>query len=223
MFCRNIIDLFDYPVMPNLRGNFPQDKERKPPRTFRYARSFATQDCGKLTAKAALRGSRTGLKKRTTEGVFKMKEPVVSRILKYALYAAFVVGLVGAVTLPFTIDTLFRVFRNAPILLAEYRAFVLPFLMAIAVPCLWVVMEMIFMLNSIPKEPFVIRNVKALYRIGVIFFVLSLAFFGWNFMFLNIVILAGAFFMIGSGLFAFTLAALIKQAIVFREENELTI
>jgi hypothetical protein len=152
-----------------------------------------------------------------------MKEPLVSKILKYALYVAFVVGLMGAVTLPFTIDTFFRVFRNAPTLLSQYRSFVLPFLMALAVPCLWVVAEMILMLNSIPKGPFVMRNVKALNRIGFVFFGISLAFFGWNFVFLNIIVMGGAFFMIGSGLFSFTLASLIKQAIVFREENDLTI
>ena len=152
-----------------------------------------------------------------------MKEPLFSRILKYTLYVAFVVGLVGAITLPFTIDTFFRVFRNAPTMLPDYRAFILTFLMALAVPCLWIVLEMIFMLNSIPTGPFVTRNVNALYRIGVIFFVLSVAFFGWFIAFFNVIVLAGRFFMIGSGLFSFTLAALIRQAIVFREENELTI
>jgi len=155
-------------------------------------------------------------------GIF-MKEPVFARILKYALYAAFVVGLIGAVSLPFTIDTFFRVFRFAPSLMPTYRAFVLPFLMAMAVPCLWVVLEMILMLHSIPKGPFVMRNVNALYRIGVVFFVLALAFFWFCFNFPNIIALAGGFFMIGSGLFSFTLAALIRQAIVFREENDLTI
>jgi len=47
--------------MPSWRGNFLQDKEQKTPRTFRYARLFVTQYCGKLTAKAALRSFRTGL------------------------------------------------------------------------------------------------------------------------------------------------------------------
>ena len=152
-----------------------------------------------------------------------MKEPVVSRILKYVLYAAFGLGIVGAITLPFTIDTFFRVFRNAPTLLSMYRSFVLSFLMAMAVPCLWIVVEMIAMLNTIPSGPFVRRNVRALYRIGIIFFALSLAFFGWNFVFVNIIVMAGAFFMVGGGLFAFTLAALIAGAITLREENELTI
>jgi len=152
-----------------------------------------------------------------------MKEPVFAVILKYTLYAAFVVGLLGAITLPFTIDTLFRVFRNAPTLLSEYRAFVITFLMLVAIPCLWVVGEMIAMLNTIRNGPFVWRNVRALYRIGVIFFGLSLAFFGWNLVFVNIIVTFGGFFMIGSGLFAFTLATLIDRAITLREENELTI
>jgi hypothetical protein len=152
-----------------------------------------------------------------------VKEPLFSKILKYALYLAFIVGLVGAVTMPFTIDTFYRVFRNAPTLLAEYRAFIVPFLMVISVPCLWVVMEMILMLRSIPMGPFVQRNVNALYRIGVVFFGLAVAFFVWFATFYNIVVFAGIFFMIGSGLFSFTLAALIRQAIVFREENDLTI
>jgi len=49
--------------MPNLRGNFSQDKEQKPQRAgvTAHARLFVTQDCGKLTAKAALQSSRTGL------------------------------------------------------------------------------------------------------------------------------------------------------------------
>lgn len=152
-----------------------------------------------------------------------MKESIFSRILKYALYAAFVVGFLGAASLPFTIDTFFRFFRGAPTLLAEYRSFILPFLMAIAVPCLWVVGEMILMMNSIPTGPFVPRNVRALNRCGVVFFVLAAAFFVWFAAFFNVVVFAGAFFMIGSGLFSFTLAALIRQAIVLREENDLTI
>ena len=152
-----------------------------------------------------------------------MKEPMFSRILKYALYTAFVVGLLGAATFPLTIDTFFHIFRGTTVLMPEYRAFVMPFLMAIAVPCLWTILEMIFMLNSIPKGPFVMRNVSALNRLGIIFFVLSVAFFVWCVRFPNIIVLVGGFFLIGSGLFSFTLAALIRQAVVFREENDLTI
>ena len=79
------------------------------------------------------------------------------------------------------------------------------------------------MLRSIPSGPFVMRNVHALYRIGVVFFVLAAAFLGKCFVFLTFLTLFCTAFFVGSGLFAFTLAALIRQSVVFREENELTI
>jgi len=152
-----------------------------------------------------------------------MKEPLFSRILKYALYIAFVMGILGTLSMPYMLETYTFIVHGAASLDPAYRAFILPFLMIVAIPCLWIVLEMILMLRSIPKGPFVMRNVHALYRIGIIFWVLAAAFFGKCFAYLTFLTIFCAFFFIGSGLFAFTLAALIRQSIVFREENELTI
>jgi len=152
-----------------------------------------------------------------------MKEPLFSRILKYALYAAFVTGVIGTISMPYMLETYTYLVHGTAHLSSAYRAFILPFLMIVAIPCLWTVLEMILMLRSIPKGPFVMRNVHALYRIGILFFVLALAFFSKCFVFLTFLTLFCAFFFIGSGLFSFTLAALIRQSIVFREENDLTI
>ena len=152
-----------------------------------------------------------------------MKESLFSQILRYALYAAFIIGLAGTVTMPFMLDSYARMLYGAVSLAPDYRAFILPFLMAVALVGLWIVMEMILMLRSIPKGPFVMRNVHALYRIGIIFFILAAAFFIKCLYYLTFLTFFGGFFFIGSGLFAFTLAALIRQAIVFREENDLTI
>jgi len=152
-----------------------------------------------------------------------MKETLFCRILKYALCAAFVVGLVLTVTLPFMLDTYARIIHGATSLSAGYRAFILPFLMVVAVPCLWAVLEMVLMLRSVPTGPFVVRNVHALYRLGIVFFVLAAAFIVKCFLFLTFLTLFCVLMFIGGGLFAFTLAALIRQAIVFREENDLTI
>ena len=151
-----------------------------------------------------------------------MKEPLVSRILKYALYVTFVVGIIMTLTLPLTIDTYARIIASGTFT-ASYRAFILPFLMIVAVPCLWIVLEMIGMMRSIPSGPFVMRNVRALNRIGFIFFILTAAFFVKCLFFLTFLTLACTFFFIGSGLFALTLAALIRQSVAFREENDLTI
>ncbi|MCL2363851.1 MAG: DUF2975 domain-containing protein [Defluviitaleaceae bacterium] len=154
-----------------------------------------------------------------------MKTPVYSRILLYALYLAFVGGAVIALTLPWGLDFYARIFRGAAALVPAYRAFIQPFLMAVAVPGLWILVEMICMLRSIngAAGPFVARNVRALYRIGGLLFLLAAAFLFKCFFFMTFLTLLGMLFFIGSGLFAFTFAALIRQSIVFREENDLTI
>ena len=159
-----------------------------------------------------------------------MKETLFSKILQYALYAAFIAGVTGVVTLPimrgFYSDVIHEVFSVG----VAYRAFIMPFIAVMAIPCLWIVLEMILMLRSVPKDPFVMRNVHALYRIGIIFFVLALAFMVKCLIFLlpsavllMVLTLACIFLFVMFGLFAFTLAALIRQAVVFREENDLTI
>jgi len=159
-----------------------------------------------------------------------MKEPLVSRILKYALYTVFVVGILITITLPYMLDTYSYIFNDtlskpygALSVPSGYRGFILVFLRVVAVPGLWIVLEMIGMLRSIPKDPFVKRNVQALNRIGIIFLLLSTAFFFKCLWYITFLTLVCALFFIGSGLFAFTLATLIRQSIVFREENELTI
>jgi len=152
-----------------------------------------------------------------------MKEPLVSRILKYALYALFVIGAAVTLTLPFMLDKYASVLYDAYYLQPGYRMFILIFLTGAAIPILWILLEMIFMMRSIPKGPFVIRNVRALNRIGFLFLTLAAAFLGKCALYITILTLLCGFLFIGAALFAFTLSALIRQAVKFREENDLTI
>ena len=152
-----------------------------------------------------------------------MKEPVVSRILKYALYAVFVLGVIATATLPFMLDRYFTILYDVYSVESGYRLFILIFLTAIALSSLWIVLEMIWMLRSIPQGPFVMRNVRALNRIGVVFFTMAAAFLGKCLLYVTFLTLLCGFLFIGGALFAFTFSALIRQAIVFKEENELTI
>jgi len=152
-----------------------------------------------------------------------MKEPMVSIILKYALHAAFIAGVIVTVTLPFMLDTYVYHIQGHTSINAEYRAFIVPFLIGISVPCLWIVLEMIFMLRSIPSGPFVMRNVHALYRTGALLLMLVAAFTVKCFIYLTFLTMLCTLLFAGGGLFSFTLAALIRQSIVLREENDLTI
>jgi len=152
-----------------------------------------------------------------------MKEPIVSRILKSFLYIVFVLGIAGTVTLPFMLETYTGYFYDSFYLQPGYRSFIIPFLMSVAVLGLWIIAEMIWMLNSIPKGPFVIRNVRALGRIGVILLSLSLIFFLKCFMYATFLTMGCGFLFLIGGLFAFTLANLFSQAVAYKEENDLTI
>jgi len=159
-----------------------------------------------------------------------MKETMSSKILQYALYAAFIVGVAVVITLPIMRDFYSGIIHGVFSVGEAYRVFIMPFLVVVGIPCLWIVLEMILMLRSVPSNPFVMKNVNALYRIGIIFFALALAFTVKCLIFLlpvaallTVLTLACIFLFVIFGLFAFTLAALIRQAVVFREENDLTI
>jgi len=152
-----------------------------------------------------------------------MKEPIFARILTYALYVAFVIGLVFVATVSFMLEHYLHLIHGSPAMSDAYRLFIIPFLKIVGVLCLWAVVEMILMLRSIPRDPFVMRNVQALYRIGIIALVLAAAFLVKCFVFLTLLTMVCVLLFLAAGLFAFTLAALIRQSIVFREENALTI
>lgn len=152
-----------------------------------------------------------------------MKEPIVSRIFRFALYAVFCVGVLLTMTLPFMLDTYFDIIYDAYSLREGYRWFILVFLMVAGSAGTWVVLEMIMMMRSIPSDPFVRRNEKALKRIGIIFTAMAVLFFGKCFIYVTILTLAGGIIFLLGALFAFTLTELFSRAVAFREENDLTI
>ena len=152
-----------------------------------------------------------------------MKEPIVSRIFRSALYAVFCAGILLTITLPFMLDTYFGIIYDAYSIRAGYRHFILAFLMVAGAAGTWVVLEMILMMRSIRSGPFVRRNEKALKRVGIIFALMAALFFGKCFVYVTILTMAGGIIFLLGALFAFTLAALFSHAVAFREENDLTI
>lgn len=152
-----------------------------------------------------------------------MKEPVVAKILRMSLYLTFCVGVVLTLSIPFFIEWYTYLVQGTGHITAGYRQFIVPFLMGSAIPCLWIVLEMIGMLATIKQDPFVKRNTRALNRVGSLFLLLSVVFFLKCVVFFTVLTLFCAFLFLGAGLFAFTLSALIGQSIAIKEENDLTI
>ena len=152
-----------------------------------------------------------------------MSEPLVSRILRFILYGILAFAVLMTVTLPFMLDTYFGILYDAYSLHPGYRAFIIPFLMFIGAGGTWIVLELILMLRSIPQGPFILRNVRALKRVGIILAVLAAAFGGKCFMYNTFLTMVGAVIFVLACMFTFTLASLFNQAVAFREENDLTI
>ena len=152
-----------------------------------------------------------------------MKGSLASRVLNIFLYMIFIFGVLITITLPFMLENYLKYLYHVPSVDQGYHNFIFVFLIVIAIPGLWIIWEMIRMLHSVPQGPFVMRNVHALRRIGIILFVLTVLFFGKCCLYATVLsISCGFLFMIG-GLFVFTLANMFRQAVIFKEENDLTI
>lgn len=152
-----------------------------------------------------------------------MKPSFASRFLTALLYLIFAAGVVCAATLPWMLDTYADWLYDSYLLAPGYRAFITAFLYAVAAPGLWIIGEMIAMMRSIPGDPFVRRNARALQRVGILLFLTSALFALKCFLYVTLLTLGGALLLFVAGLFALTLASLFRQAVAFKEENELTI
>ena len=152
-----------------------------------------------------------------------MREPIASRVLRTSLYIIFVAGILCTVTLPFMLDYYTLLFLNGYYLDSEFRKFIIIFIISVAIPGLWIIMEMILMLRSIPRGPFIIRNVNALRRIGVVLFIIAALFLAKCFFFFTFLTMGCVFLFSICGFFAFTLSNLFSQAVTYKEENDLTI
>ena len=152
-----------------------------------------------------------------------MRWTLASRVLMISLCIIFVLGVLGTVTLHFMLEFYSGYFFGETYMEPGYRAFIMTFLTVGAILGLWVILEMILMLRSIPQGPFTMRNVRALNRIGMVLFVMSAMFFAKLLEYSTFLTMSCGFLFLICGFFAFTLSGLFRQAVIYKEENDLTI
>ncbi|MCL2775719.1 MAG: DUF2975 domain-containing protein [Oscillospiraceae bacterium] len=152
-----------------------------------------------------------------------LKESAASKILRIILYIIFAAGIVLTVTMPFMIDRYMRILYDAYAVDTGYKTFITVFLMAVGVLGLFIVWELIIMMRTLMKNPFVRGNVKSLNIIGATAFIIAAIFFVKCFVYVTIMTLLAGICLVILGLFAFTLANLFNKAIEYKEENDLTI
>jgi len=153
----------------------------------------------------------------------KLSESAASKILRVILYIIFAAGIILTVTMPFMIDAYMRILYDAYVLRDGYKIFITVFLMLVGVLGLFIIFELIIMLRTMTRDPFVRRNVKSLNIIGVTAFITAILFFAKCFLYVTFLTLIFGICLVILGLFAFTLANLFKKAVEYKEENDLTI
>lgn len=146
-----------------------------------------------------------------------------SKILRLFLYILFAIGVLVTVSMPFMITTYMKILYDAYELHEGYKIFITVFLMVVGTLGLFIILELIIMLRTVAENPFIKRNVKSLYIIGITAFITAAVFFVKCFFFITTMTLIGGAALFILGLFALTLADLFKKAVEYKEENDLTI
>ncbi len=151
-----------------------------------------------------------------------MKAKLLPRITECMLYllAAFVLYCAVTLHIPGSgWDRIIQPYCEKDANPAALRAF----LTAAAALALWVLFELLLVMRTVPRDPFVERNVRAFVRMGAaaeaagaMFAVRCAAYF-------TPMTAACAIVMLLAGLFALVLAGVFRRAVAYKQENDLTI
>lgn len=150
-----------------------------------------------------------------------VKMPIAARMLTAVLCVLFVADLVAIVTLPFLFKGYMAYYYNAPP--SDAWKGIQVFLAVVGVLGLWIIGELLFMLRTMPENPFVARNVWALRRVGGAALVTAAVFAVKCVYDMTVLTLLCVFLFLVACLFAFTLAFLFRRAVEYKQENDLTI
>ena len=144
----------------------------------------------------------------------------LSGFIKILLMLVFAGGSVIFLGLPF----LLKWYLTGFVYRSDAYAFLLVFLYFTGFFCLWIVYEMNKIFNTLNrKDPFRKDNVKSLERMSISSFIIGAAYVVKIICYNSFLTMIITMIFIILGLFLVVLAELFKQAVRFKEENELTI
>ncbi len=153
--------------------------------------------------------------------MFILGEKGLSSIVKWILDLIFLGGLAICATLPFTLKWHISTVYQPP---NENYYFLLGFLYIGGIFCLVLVYEMRKIFKTLNrKNPFMMDNVKSLNRIGRACFIIAAAYLVKIIFYNSFLTVIVTMVFIIAGLFAVVLAEVFRQAVIVKEENDLTI
>lgn len=145
----------------------------------------------------------------------------LSGITKIILDVIFLGGIAILISLPYTLGWYMQMIYRTN---TENYLFLLVFLYISGIFCLVLVYEMRKIFKTLNnKDPFVRGNVKSLNRVGLCCFVIAAAYIIKIFCYNSVLTAIITLVFIIAGIFAVVLAEVFRQAIIVKEENDLTI
>lgn len=152
-----------------------------------------------------------------------MQKSLASKFLEIFLYIFFITGVAIIVSAPKMLKFYLILFGDSYIRDIRYLTFMLIFVILEGVLGLLITALLISMVRTIYKNPFVMRNVKILIYMGILAVAMALFLLIKCWYYFTIMTLGCALLLILLALFSFTLSDLLRKAVVYKEENDLTI
>jgi hypothetical protein len=148
-------------------------------------------------------------------------ESGLSGYVKKFLDLIFWGGLCVYVTLPFCLKWYFNYANRYG---SENFYFLLVLLYITGFFCLWIVLEIRKIFKTLNRmDPFIMGNVRSLNRMGYSAFIIAAAYFVKIFLYNSFLTIIVAMVFLIAGLFCVILAEVFRQAVIYKEENDLTI
>ena len=152
-----------------------------------------------------------------------MHHSLLSKCVLVLLIVLFVCGAVVVVTFPYAISRYLLLFPDYYNSIPDYHPFVIAFCMLVGALGLWILFELILMLRTLPADPFVMRNVRSLQRMGYSAAGIAALFFGKCIMYFTPLSLICGGALLLCGLFSLILSSVFRAAVEYKRENDLTI
>lgn len=152
-----------------------------------------------------------------------MRKNMLAVITRCLLLVFFVSAAAGMFLSLFRLNTLFLWFPDEYSGEAFYRAFITGFLLLSGTGALLIILDLVKMLKTAEGEPFVHKNVTALRRMGFVALAESALFFIKTAVFFTPMTAVCGLVMLMCGLFSLVLADVFEKAVLYKQENDLTI
>jgi hypothetical protein len=145
---------------------------------------------------------------------------VITRWLLLVLFGAVAVGMILSL---FRLNVLFDLFPDEYSGDTVYRLFIMGFLLLAGSGALLIILDLVKMLKTAQGDPFVQKNVAALRRMGFAALAESALFFVKTVIFFTPMTAVSGLVLLMCGLFSLVLAGVFGKAVLYKQENDLTI